>query len=389
MLVVTANWGLTDGSLGGHGHASATAWLDRLRAAVVRAGWGPTGRYRPVDRLTLVLAGDTFDLMFSERWNGRARPWHGGREAREARLAVAARAVTAVRRPIATLHRWVRQGLVVPAADRRGRPVETMRARVEVDVVALAGDRDGDLATVAGGPIWRGIHLGSAWCDECRAIRHGHEFDPVRCAEGRVAHRLEARPTLGESVVVELLVPFSVALRSMPEHWEKARPTLTALAGADLGEWVPLVVKLLAASPARGRVALATAWRRAVDGWAAAVRREPPEHEAGFDAPGELGAWFATVGGPGTTGPAPAAIRWLAAAAPAAVPGRSAIFGHLSAAAIASGPVLGLGGRAPMLLVEPRPHGPLEIVDLGTRPRESAIVRVGAPATGRDSIDAA
>lgn len=389
MLVVSANWGLTDGSLGGQGPAAASAWLDCIRAAVVRAGWGPTGRYRPVERLTIVLAGDTFDLLFSERWSGSVRPWHGGREAREARLAVAARAVAAARRPIATLHRWVRQGLVVPAADRRGRPVETMRARVEVDVVALAGDREGDLASTAGDPIWRGIHLGSAWCDGRHAIRHGHEFDPMRYVEGRVALRQDARPTLAESVVVDLLVPFSVTVRSMPEHRELARPTLTALAAADLGDVVPLVAQLLAGSAASGREALTTAWRRAVDGWDAAVRREPPAHEAGFDAPSELGAWFATAGGPGTTGPAPAAIRWLAAAPPAAVQGRISIFGHLSAAVIASGPVLGLGGKAPLLLVEPRPQGPLEIVDLGTRPRESAIVRVGAPATGRDNIDAA
>ncbi len=389
MLVVTANWGLTDGSLGGHGPASANAWLERIRAAVVRAGWGPAGRYRPVERLTLVLAGDTFDVLFSERWAGRVKPWHGGRHGREARLGVAARAVAAARRPIATLRRWIRQGLAVPAADRRGRPVETIRARVEVDVVALAGDRDGDLASWAGGSIWRGFHLGSAWCDDRHAISHGHEFDPIRFTEGGNALRQDAGPTLAESVVVDLIVPFAVTVRSMPGEWELAKPMMTALAAADLGGVVPLIAKLIGGSAASGRSALATGWRRAVDGWVAAVRREPPQHEAGFDAPIEIAAWFATAGGPDPIGLVPASIRWLAAAAPSAVPGQISIFGHLPAGPNATGPVLGLGGGTPMLLAEPRSHGPLEIVDLGTRPRESAIVRVGAPEAGRGSIDAA
>lgn len=387
MLVVTANWGMTDGSLGGRGPASASAWLQSVRAAVVRAGCGPAGHYHPVDGLTLVLAGDTFDLLLSERWAGRVRPWHGGRQAREARLAVAARAVAAARRPIATLCRWVRHGLPVPAADARGRPVETIRSRVEVDVIALVGDRDGDLASAAGGPTWRDFRIGSAWCDGRHTIRHGQEFDPMRFAQGGHADRLDARPTLAESVVVDLIVPFALAVRSMPGGWGRARPRMATLAAADLLDVVPLVAKLIAGSAGNDRRAMATAWRRAVDGWVAAVRREPPRHEAGFDLPIELAAWLATAAGP--TGPVPAAVRWLAAAAPPAVPGQVSIFGHLPAAATATGPVLGLGGGPPMLLVRPRSVGPLEIVDLGTRAREPAIVRVGAPAAGCNSIDAA
>ncbi len=387
MLAVTANWGLTDGSLGGPGPASASGWLDSLRAAVVRAGWGPTGRYRPVERLTIVLAGDSFDLLLSERWAGRARPWHGGRHAREARLGVTARAVAGARRPIAKLCRWVRHGLAVPAADVRGRPVDTIRSRVEVEVVALVGDRDGDLASAAGGPTWRGLHVGSAWCDDRHAIRHGQEFDPIRFRECGIASHRDAQPTLAESVVVDLIVPFALMLRRTSAGWEQVRQTMTALAAADVVDLVPLVAKLIAGSAAVGHSAVVTAWRRAIDGWVAAVRRDPPGHEARFDAPIELAAWFATAAGPGPTGQVPAAIQWLAAAPPPAVPGQISIFGHLPAAA--TGTVLGLGGEAPLLLVQPRRHGPLEIVDLGSRPRESAIVRVGARAAGRDIVDAA
>lgn len=389
MLVVTANWGLTDGSLGGRSPASASLWLDALRAAVVRAGWGPAGRYRPVERVTIVLAGDTFDLLFTEQWAGRVRPWHGGRQARQVRLGVAARAVSAARRPIARLCRWMRQGLPVPAADGRGRPVETIRARVEVDVIALVGDRDGDLASAAGGPTWRGLHIGSAWSDERHAISHGQEFDPIRFVEGGNSPRWDARPTLAESLVVDLLVPFALAVRGLPGVWEMARPMTTALAAADLIDVVPLVANLIAGSAESGRRAVTTAWRRAVDGWATAVRREPPEHEAGFDAPIALAPWLATAAGPGSVGPVPAAIRWLAAAAPPAVPGQVSIFGHLPARPNETGTVLGLGGGTPVLLVQPRPNSPLDIVDLGARPRESAIVRVGAPVAGRDGLDAA
>ena len=65
MLGITANWGLSDGSLGGNPPAVAERWLDGLRLATIRAGFRRDGRYRPVEHVTLVFAGDTLDLLLT------------------------------------------------------------------------------------------------------------------------------------------------------------------------------------------------------------------------------------------------------------------------------------------------------------------------------------
>ena len=79
MLAVTANWAVSDGSLASPRADLACAWLETVRVAAIRAGCGPDGRYRPIEKITLVFAGDTLDLLLTDLWTGRDRPWHGGR----------------------------------------------------------------------------------------------------------------------------------------------------------------------------------------------------------------------------------------------------------------------------------------------------------------------
>ena len=62
MLVVTANWGFTDGTLAAVPPRAAAAEFRReVRRATVRAGFRRDGRYEPVDGVDVVLAGDTCD----------------------------------------------------------------------------------------------------------------------------------------------------------------------------------------------------------------------------------------------------------------------------------------------------------------------------------------
>ncbi|NCY03689.1 MAG: hypothetical protein EBX36_12480, partial [Planctomycetia bacterium] len=74
MLLVTANWGLSDGTLAS---VPASRLVSRLRTevrrAVLRSGFGQDGRYRPVDAVDLVFAGDTFDWLVSRSWTGAVR----------------------------------------------------------------------------------------------------------------------------------------------------------------------------------------------------------------------------------------------------------------------------------------------------------------------------
>ena len=128
MLAITANWGIGDGSLVDSRAGRAAVWLDAIRRAVVRAGWGRDGRYRPVDHVTLVFAGDTFDWLLSERWAGKDRPWHGGARAEEARAQVFEATVRAARPLLRTVAGWARRGLPVAAATPRGRPAKHLNS---------------------------------------------------------------------------------------------------------------------------------------------------------------------------------------------------------------------------------------------------------------------
>lgn len=393
MLAVTANWGLTDGSLGGTRPTTASRWLDRVRMSAVRAGFGPTGRYRPVEDVTLVFAGDTFDMALSDRWMGRDRPWHGGPHGRAVRRAALAAVVREAARPIARLRSWLRHGLAVPAADTRGRPAPGFRCRVNLAAVLLVGDRDGRLGDLADQADGLGVMVGSAWTDGRHEIRHGHEFDPLRFSADdpdRPACE-EGRPTLAESISADLIVPFGVAVRGLPAAWPSIRPLLGRLAASGVGAegMAGQMQAALARLPPQHRAAVASAWQRSVEGWFLATRREPPACDAGLDAPAALAAWLAAAGR-GQPAPEPAALtRWLEPACPPGHPAMTTVIGHLAPVRPAHGSVVCLGDAAPRLMIRPRPDAAADFVMLDQPAAGSAVVRVGEASPGRGVVDAA
>ena len=127
MLVVTANWGFSDGTLVASPcrRRAARAWLRRVRLATIRSGFGRDGIYRPPAGLDIVLAGDTLDGLASAVWRGRERPWHGGVRSGDLQRAVLQRCARRACVLLAGLAALVRRGLPAPAADRRGRPSST------------------------------------------------------------------------------------------------------------------------------------------------------------------------------------------------------------------------------------------------------------------------
>ena len=178
MLVVTSNWALGDGTL----VPAAAAWHGMLSAAihraVLRAGVRGDGSYRPIDRLDLVLAGDTFDWLSSSEWQSELKPWHGTAAAREAAARVARRSIQSARRLLGPVIHWARQGLPVPAATR-GRPGR-MQVNIPVRVTLLAGDRDAAVDDYVGRRHDRQpVTVGSRWDDGRVTVRHGHDLDPA------------------------------------------------------------------------------------------------------------------------------------------------------------------------------------------------------------------
>ncbi|MFM1904158.1 MAG: hypothetical protein RLZZ440_2058 [Planctomycetota bacterium] len=385
MLAITANWGLTDGSLGGSGPGAVQGWIDRIHAAVIRGSIDPGGRYQPADQVVLVLAGDTFDLLSSAAWASQVRPWHRGRRSHALRLAVLHEAIRRLRRPLGRLARWAGRGLAVPAADARGRPVDTLRRRAEMRVVILAGDRDQFLPDLAHAAANWGIQIGLGWSDGRHEVCHGHAFDPAGFSSAAACLPDAAQPTLAESIAVDLLVPFGVSLRGMPAVWRRLGPGFPRLLATGLSRLPSGIAATLAGLPEPLAAAVASAWARSIDRWLTAAHREPPAFDGGFDATADLAGWLA---GAASVGRPPAPLPWLSITPPPPVAGRIQICGHLAPSEASAG-VIGLDGAEPKLLLRPRPAAAVTLTQLGLEPQREAIVCVGRGGSGRGIVDAA
>lgn len=370
MLAITSNWGIGDGSLVDSRAGRAAVWLDAIRRAVVRAGWGRDGRYRPVDHVTLVFAGDTFDWLLSDRWAGKDRPWHGGTRAEEARAQVFEAAVRAARPLLRTVAGWARRGLPVAVSTPRGRPSEWADQNTAIQTVLLAGDRDAWLTDHAAAAARFGIATGEEWSDGQRHVRHGHDLDPLAHRGTAAAGRGGRQPTLAESLRTDLVVRFAVAVRGDTELWPWVRPRLAAVSAARPSQWPALVSGMTGED--RGRGGVWSLWRRAVAAWHAAAVRELPNCETEFDALGELAAWLDGARGETTV---PDTIRRLDGSTPA----------RPAAPAIVAGPAQ---PDSPSLACH-RTDGWEWVETLGVAPQAPPVVAIGAGAAGSGFVDAA
>lgn len=376
MIVVTANWGIADGTL----VRTATAWQPRLVAtmhrAVVREGFRRDGSYRPVDAVDIVVAGDAFDWLVSAAWRGRRRPWHGGAAVADTLREVASRSLRSGRRVVGELARWARRGLPVPAADARQRPA-SLRVRVPVRVTLLAGDRDAALAGLPR-PTRLPISVGEAWLNGRVAIRHGHDLDPAchRDGDAPVDFRRDRPPTLAESVAVDLVAAFAATVTA---DGCPAGPRLVrALAAARALDLPPVFADWRRSFlDGGGSVDVATrlvaSWRRAVDAWTITARRVVPSCEAEFDAVDALAGWFATAGATPFPMELPAGLGRLGVD-PAAVP-ETVVTGHGWG---------GPDGREPPVAVLHASETATRLLPLGDHDRPAAVVAIGAPAVDRD-----
>ena len=294
MLVVTSNWCVSDGTLSaGPPRGCVERFRAEVRRASLRCGFRRDGSYRPVDAIDVVLAGDTFDWLISREWTGDLRPWNDGRRAAAARERVVAGAVRRTRRLQATLADWMRRGIEVPMADRRGRPIPTAPRPVTVRVAVLCGDRDRWLEQAAGARMIsaRAPLVGRCWSDGDVTVRHGDDMDPLHAAYG-------GEPTLGESLAVDLIARFGVALDDIAEIRPLAASLVRRLAcGAVLDAPTRLVGWLAARDggamlPGAGRQGLIAAWRRCVDLWQRAARRLSPRGNDGLDLVGTIAEWL-------------------------------------------------------------------------------------------------
>lgn len=301
MLVVTSNWGLTDGTLVG---GPVAGLARRLRIEVQRAAWRcgmrADGRYRPIDAIDVVLAGDTFDWLTSREWAGAVKPWQTGSQAAAVRDRVVAAAGRRAVRLRAVLASWARRGLAVPAADRRGRPETRAHGRVPVRVTALRGDRDAWIDRLSADlpSLLPGAAVGISWSDGRLAVLHGDPLDPLQEAAG-------AEPSLGESLAVDLITAFGVALDGLPAARPAAEAIMRAIVAGAVLDAPRRLVDWVAAERGGGRLSsdtrlrLFAEWNRTVCRWHGKARRLSPRGPGGIDIVGELAAGLEIDGAAG------------------------------------------------------------------------------------------
>ncbi|MFZ4732997.1 MAG: hypothetical protein ACOYK7_10725 [Pirellulales bacterium] len=302
MLVVTANWGIGDGSLGaGPGAGRAAAFVSALRHAAARAGCRRDGGYRPVERVDVVFAGDTFDWLVSRRWNARRRPWDSGRGTLGVRTEVARASLARAWPLFGDLRRLVRHGLRVPAADRQGRPSLERIVTVPVALVLLAGDRDAWLEHAGGVRLARrlGVRIGSGTGVGGVVIHHGHDAGPPdrsrsAAASGAVGDSADGGPTLLESTLVDLVVPFAM-LPTTTEHAGLVRRLAAVESPLDMPALVAAECGLATTQRTERGLLLADDWRRAVDDWRRVAARCMPRSNAPFDPLDALAGWLSQI----------------------------------------------------------------------------------------------
>jgi len=341
MLVVTSNWCVSDGTLSA---GPPRRFIDRFRAemrkASLRGGVRRDGTYRPVDAIDIVLAGDTFDWLMSREWTGDVRPWDAGRRAAAARNRVVLGAMGRGHRLLATLAGWMRRGIKVPAADRRGRPMPNASRLVPVRVAVLCGDRDRWLEQAvsgwmraAGAPL---PMIGTCWSDGDVVVRHGDEVDPLFATCG-------SEPTLGESLAVDLIARFGVALHDFSGLGPLAAGLVRRLAGGRLIDAPALLAAWLSGHDSRGtcpetaRQPLIDAWHRSVALWHRAARRLPSGGAAGVDLVDRLADWLDSA----ADGDGPRSGPWLDATPVGGIPlpggaATTVVLGHPAADTAAS-----------------------------------------------------
>lgn len=355
MLVICANWAVTDGTLGGRA-LDARPWLERVHRAVLRGGFRSDGRYRPVDAVDLVLAGDTFDWLASAAWTGADRPWHAGPRVRDLHARVRWASARRARGLLAGIARWTRRGLHVPAADRVGRPRPGTGVPVPLRPTFLVGDRDARLEETAADLARFGCHVGLAWSNDVVDVRHGAELDPlhgVPPAPGAAARR----PTVQESLLVDLVACFAVRLAGAGHDASAVGPLAAALAAVGPLE-MPAVLAAFAGDRALPSPASPTTlldhWRRAVDAWHRAALAAQPDCGLACCPVDALAAALAPAARPhrpATSGLAALLARPSFLPAGRTPPRRCVVLGHPPAVVdrlgdATGGPVVCLGGAS-------------------------------------------
>ncbi len=264
MLVIISDLHLTDGTTGPSIAPQAfELFADQLRSMTESASWRTDGRYRPLERVDLLLLGDMLDLTRSSHWTQRndVRPWDA--IDRPALVELVTRVAGDILRhnqhSLETLRSLTDDGaLAIPPADLRGRPVhDTPPMPVPLSIHYMVGEHDWflhvnspaydnlramvikhlGLAQKANAPFPHDIADDEMLLDTLRRYRllarHGDIFDPL-CYHGQ-----RDTSSLADAIAIELLTPFA---SQIVIELKESLPRATAAGLVDLHHVRPLLM---------------------------------------------------------------------------------------------------------------------------------------------------
>ncbi len=145
MLVIISDLHLKDGTSGSSITPDAFhVFAARLRSMAFQASWRADGRYKPIDSIDLLLLGDVFDLIRSERWlvgdkdqEETIRPWDDQQDpAYIQKVSEISTAILEYNQEGLQVLRKISQGeqVYIPPATQNGEPDRNSSERVYIKV---------------------------------------------------------------------------------------------------------------------------------------------------------------------------------------------------------------------------------------------------------------
>ena len=236
MLVIISDLHLSDGTTNAALDPGALQiFADRLTDLAMRASWRSDGRYRPIDRVDLLLLGDVLDILESRRWlDSGTRPWEDPQSPKvsETVSSIVDGILLQNRDSLSVLRSLYGEGAIhIPHASQTGEPIYAGDGHsVAVRTFYMVGNHDWPLHLR--GPRYDlirqkvvnqiGLANGSSLpfphdateCDDLLQVlrrhrviaRHGDIYDPINFCEERDSS------SVGDAIVIELLCRFVLEL---------------------------------------------------------------------------------------------------------------------------------------------------------------------------------
>lgn len=254
MLVIISDLHLTDGTSGPTLPPGAfQVFTEQLQDLALRASWRSDHRYRPIERIDLVLLGDILDVTNSARWlAGSTRPWTPAEHPQQIETisGIVGDILDHNAEALKILRAMAVEGTIrLPLASLSGEPVFGAEGQpVPVRIHYMVGGRDWyfhlpqsdydavrrqvaqhmGLATRFDQPFPHEPGGSEELLDVLRGhrvfCRHGEIFDPIHFPEDRCA------ASVGDALAVELIARFNGEIQ------ERLADQLTPTALWNLGE---------------------------------------------------------------------------------------------------------------------------------------------------------